>query len=109
MEKDTQQNTEENQVQDLDPLQKQALAILSGEVEAPNETIAYIVEKTKAVRDEAKQHSEQVAFLERELSRRRIRIAECRGAAMSYADDVKHWLQNTKIITPPTKKVIVPR
>lgn len=108
MEKETQHNAESNQIRDLDPLQKRALAILSGEEQPPNETIAYIVDRAQQVRGEAKQHSEHILRLDRELNQRRMRVAELRGAALSYAEDVKHWLQDTKIIAPPQKKVLVP-
>lgn len=95
-------------VQEIDPLQKRVLAIMSGEEKPPNETIAYIVQRANEARAEGKQHADRAQLLERELAEHRTRLTELRGVIRNYADDVKHWLEDTKIVVPEPKRIVKP-
>ena len=94
------QNQETTNVQAMDPLQQQTLAILRGEQAPPTEAIAYFVKRAQECRDEANTLGDQAKQLDARLQELKQGIAQRQGAAFAYADDIKHHLVELE----PTKQ-----
>lgn len=109
MPKDGNKQVVKPQVEEMDPLQKRALAILKGDEEPPNEMIAYVVKRAKQTRGEAEQLTKKLEELQMQLKALQTKIIELRGAAFNYADDVKALLkEKPRVVQPPQKRIVTP-
>lgn len=101
MSKQVKADTQSGVTESPESLDKLAISILEGDVDPPNDVIAFIVPRAKRARREGQELMLRASQLKDEMQAIQIRVAEIKGVTKQYVDDVKACLiQMEKEKTP---------